>query len=101
MRIAMLYAFHDDACYVIALDLARRTSNNTAVSDNEVNVIIRELIRGSVIHGRVDEDGSPKDLNGNPFLIKREINKVSVSTVWSLWQPFGNNRVVEVESHNK
>jgi len=101
IRVAWLYAVHDDACRVIAMEIAARTADKGALPDQEVPILIRNLIRASVIHGRVDADGAPSDLNGSPFLIQREPNHVYVATEWSMWQPFRIKHVVEVESHNK
>jgi hypothetical protein len=101
MNAAWLYAVHDDACRVIAMAVARRTAENGALPDPEVQRLIGDLIRASVIHGRVDADGAPSDLNGSPFIIERGPNHVSVATERSVWQPFGIKHVVEVESHNK
>ena len=101
MNVARLYAVHDDACLVIAGELAGKTADNGALPDPEVQIIIRDLINASVIHGHVDADGAPSDLNGHPFIIRREPKQVSVATEWSVWQPFGIKHMVEVESHNK
>lgn len=101
MRVGTFYAFHADACHVIALGIAGRMADNGAVSDHEVQVTIGQLISASVIHGCLGADGVPTDLHGNPFIIQRDANQVSVATEWSVWQPFRIKRVVKVESHNK
>jgi len=100
-RVAWLYAVHDDACRAIAMEIAARTADNGALPDHEVQSLIGDLISASVIHGRVDADGAPRDLNGSPFIIQREPNHVSVATERSVWQPFRIKHVAEVESHNK
>ena len=101
IRVATSWAFQGDACLVIALEIAGRTADNGAVSDDEIRVMIGDLIRASVIHGHVGADGAPTDLNGNAFVVQRDANQVSVATERCVWQPFGIERVVELESHNE
>ena len=101
MNVFRLYAVHDDACRVLAMAIANRTADNETLPDHEIQIIIRDLISASVIHGRVDADGAPSDLNAHPFIIRREPKQVSVATEWSVWQPFRIKHVVEVESHDK
>ena len=101
MNVFRLYAVHEDACFVIAGELAGKTADNGASPDPEVQIMIRDLINASVIHGRVDANGVPSDLNGHPFIIRREAKQVSVATEWSVWQPFPIKQVVEVKSHNR
>ncbi len=61
---------------------------------------IAQEIRASVIHGRVDSAGRPKDLNGNDFLVEWNANTVTVSTRFSLLQPIRNREVGEIKAHD-
>ena len=97
MNVAWLYEVHDDACRMIAAEIANRPAYHGALPDREIQALITNLISASVIHGCVDADGVPSDLNGHPFIIRREPHRVSVATEWSLWQPFGNRHMVEIE----
>ncbi len=97
VRVAWVHVLHDDACHVIALEIAARKADNGAVSDREMRAMIAELINASVIRGRIDGDGSPTDLNGNSFAVCHDEKRVSVATRRSFWEPFAVERKVPVE----
>src|SRR5437763_1003925 len=101
IRTVTAHAFHDDACLVIGLSVAGKIEKGEPVSDAELKTEIASLIRASVIHGRVNTDGNPTDLNGNPFLIQQTADRVSVSTRFSLLQPRRSHAEVEIKKHNK
>lgn len=100
-RVVTVYTFHADACLVIGRLVADKVEKGKPVSDAEVKTEIAELIRASVIHGRVNKDGSPTDLNGNAFLIQRTAERVTASTRFSLLQPMRSQVKVEIKTHNK
>jgi len=93
--------FHDDACLVIGMTVANKIEAGEAVSEDEVRSEIASLIRGSVIHGRVDTAGHPTDLNGNDFQIEQTSDRVIVSTEFSFLQPKSSRAEVAVKAHNK
>jgi hypothetical protein len=100
-RVVVVHAFHDDACLVIAMLVADRIEKGEPLSDAELRIEIADLIRASVIHGRVGRDGSPTDLNGNPFVIEHTAERAAASTRFSLLQPIRSHAEVDIKSHNK
>jgi hypothetical protein len=100
-RVWWVRAVHDDACCVIALGIAARKAENGSVSDAETRAMIVHLIDAGVIHGLLDADGSPTDVNGNPFAVRHDEKVVSVATRPSFWDPFGVERRIPVGSHGR
>lgn len=96
-RVAVVSAFHADACHVIALEIASQ-SEVSALSGDEICNLISGLIRASVIHGEIDANDKPTDLNGNPFVIQRDEKQVVVSTQRSLWQPLVSRQAIMIDS---
>jgi hypothetical protein len=101
IRVVVAHEFHDDACSVIAMSVANRLERGESVSDAELKTEIAVLIRASVIHGRVNSDGNPTDLNGNSFLIHQTADRVSVSTRCSVLQPKRSHAEIEIKRHIK
>lgn len=101
VRVVAAYTYHDDACLVISMLVADRAEKGESVSDVDIGPEIARLIRASVIHGRVDGDGEPTDLNGNAFLIHESAERVTVSTRFSLLQPIRSHGEAYIKSHNK
>jgi len=98
IRVATVRVYHDDACLVIGMLVAARIEKGKSVSDADVRPEIANLIRASVIHGRVEKDGAPTDLNGNAFLIQQSADRVIVSTRFSLMQPKRSRAEVEIKA---
>ncbi len=96
-RAFWLHAVHRDACSVIALEIANPLGHKGSVSDMETWSVIAGMIRASVIPGRIERDGSPVDLKGNPFVARCDGKQLSVSTRKSFWEPFGGVNVVPAE----
>ncbi len=101
VRVAAVHAFHNDACLVIALLVADKTERGEMISDTELRSEMTRLIQGNVIHGRVDRQGSPTDLNGNTFVVQRRADVVTVSTRFSLLQPIKSRAQVDIKKHNR
>ena len=91
-----LYVDHEDACHVIALDVAERIRDGQVLDSASLNNLIGQLITGSVIHGRVSRYGVATDLNGNAFAINWDADTVIVRTQRCVWQPIAISRIVSV-----
>jgi hypothetical protein len=101
IRVATVRVYHNDACLVIGMLVADRIEKGESVADADVKPEIANLIRASVIHGRVKKDGAPTDLNGNAFLIQQSAGRVIVSTRFSVLQPTRSRAEVEIKAHNQ
>jgi hypothetical protein len=97
-RVAEAYAFNGDACQVIAMLAANKIDTGQPVSEEALRTEIADLIRASVIHGKVTADGGATDLNGHAFQIQHVGNKVAVRTKFSLLQPIRSH--FEIKMHN-
>ncbi len=99
-RVVTVRAFHNDACLVISMLVANKIEKGEPVSEAAVKNEVAGLIHASVIHGRIASDGSPTDLNGNPFLIQHTTERVTASTKFSLLQPITSHAEAGIKSHN-
>jgi hypothetical protein len=101
VRVVVVHTYHDDACLVIAMLVADKIEKGEVTSEAVLRREIADLIRASVIHGRVDSDGRPTDLNGNPFLIQHTTERATASTRISVFQPICSRAEVDIKPHNK
>jgi len=62
-------AFTEDAVLVICNEVRGMLERTGDVNDTEIDARIRHLLDASVINIRLNRDGEPVDLYGNPFRV--------------------------------
>ena len=100
-RVAVVSAFHDDACEVISIAVAGMLERGAAVSPETLNATVAGLIEASVINGRIDGDGNPTDYCGKPFEIVVADGSVTTSTRRSAFHPFESRATSNIEPNSR
>jgi len=80
------YMSHNDSCHVIAMETKDILRINENATNIELNERIKMFIEASFIHGKVNKDNTPTDLNGNEYYILIDEKSIVVKTRIDFWQ---------------
>jgi hypothetical protein len=86
---AWMQTVHSDSCKMIGGALARHAHDHGPPDRRQARAVIASLIRAGVVSGRIEADGAPTDLNGNPYRVSQTAGLVTVAADRSPWEPLG------------